>query len=457
MRGIKVLPMLYSRTRYCLSNKSIFCWVKIHLENICRSTTSAAMHPTADTEVDANVNTTMHGTKRLMDDSNENEAKVQKTEEIVQKQTEATKAEVVQRIKRKNHAMLLGYIGKDYYGMQRNPNMKTIEEDLITALLKADLINTEQFENIRSINFQRAARTDKGVSAIRQIVSMKLPENIDKAVINQFLPDAIRVFGIKRVTKGFNSKNQCDARTYRYIIPSFAFALEDQSLLKLGEEVNEDERIKQLSIIDEKPYTDYRLSPESLDRLNSILKLLEGTNNFHNFTSKVKPLDPRAKRYIISFCCVETFVSNGIEFAVLEVKGQSFMLHQIRKMVALVVAIARNMVPEETINEALKTMDKMDIPLAPSLGLCLCHVHYDHYGKRYGTDGLHEALDWKECEEEVEMFQKAYILQHMVNTEISEQTTLKWLAGLPFYSFSNRDILPVEDEKQEVEVVHNDV
>jgi tRNA pseudouridine38-40 synthase len=71
---------------------------------------------------------------------------------------------------------------------------------------------------------------------------------------------------------------------------------------------------------------------------------------------------------------VETFVSNGIEFAILEVKGQSFMLHQIRKMVAVVVAIARNMVSEETINEALKTMDKMDIPLAPSLGLCLCHV-----------------------------------------------------------------------------------
>lgn len=71
---------------------------------------------------------------------------------------------------------------------------------------------------------------------------------------------------------------------------------------------------------------------------------------------------------------METFISNDTEFVVLEVKGQSFMLHQIRKMVATVVAIARNMISEETINEAFKTMDKMDIPLAPSLGLCLCHV-----------------------------------------------------------------------------------
>lgn len=49
-------------------------------------------------------------------------------------------------------------------------------------------------------------------------------------------------------------------------------------------------------------------------------------------------------------------------------------------------------------------------------------MHYDNYGKRYGTDGLHETLDWKECEEEVEKFQKTYILQHMIDTEISEQT-----------------------------------
>jgi len=50
------------------------------------------------------------------------------------------------------------------------------------------------------------------------------------------------------------------------------------------------------------------------------------------------------------------------------------MLHQIRKMVASVVAIARNMVSKEIIDEAFKTTGKMDIPLAPSLGLCLCHV-----------------------------------------------------------------------------------
>lgn len=121
------------------------------------------------------------------------------------------------------------------------------------------------------------------------IVKIRLlaAENPDRTVINNFLPDVIRVFGIKRVTKNFNSKNQCDARTYRYVIPTFAFVPEDPNLLKVGEDVDEDERIQQLSTIDEKPYIDYRISPEFLDRLNSVLKIMEGTHNFHNFTSKV--------------------------------------------------------------------------------------------------------------------------------------------------------------------------
>lgn len=82
----------------------------------------------------------------------------------------------VDRIKKKKVVMLLGYLGKNYYGMQRNPGMKTIEEDLIQALLKAKLINDEAFETIQTIQFQRAARTDKGVSAARQVVSLKLRE-----------------------------------------------------------------------------------------------------------------------------------------------------------------------------------------------------------------------------------------------------------------------------------------
>lgn len=132
-------------------------YINLCLENTCYRIMSTIVDPIAQPDIN-----TMHGEKRpMLDNGNETEAKIQKTE-------------TAQKIKKKNHAILLGYLGKDYYGMQRNPGMKTIEEDFVTALLKADLITTEHFKNIRLINFQRAARTDKGVSAIRQIVSLKL-------------------------------------------------------------------------------------------------------------------------------------------------------------------------------------------------------------------------------------------------------------------------------------------
>lgn len=58
----------------------------------------------------------------------------------------------------------------------RNPGMKTIEEELLTALLKASSITEDAFNTPQLIQFQRAARTDKGVSAARQVVSIKLRE-----------------------------------------------------------------------------------------------------------------------------------------------------------------------------------------------------------------------------------------------------------------------------------------
>lgn len=56
----------------------------------------------------------------------------------------------------------------------RNPGYRTIEDDLLNAMLRADLVTEEGCTCPQLFNFQRAARTDKGVSAARQVVSVKL-------------------------------------------------------------------------------------------------------------------------------------------------------------------------------------------------------------------------------------------------------------------------------------------
>lgn len=118
---------------------------------------------------------TLHANKRTAvdDDNNGTSVKQQKVEEFT-------------RVKKRNYAMMLAYLGKDYYGMQRNPGMKTIEEDLINALFKANLIGQEAFDTIQTIHFQRAARTDKGVSAARQVVSLRMRKTFLHMISSNF-------------------------------------------------------------------------------------------------------------------------------------------------------------------------------------------------------------------------------------------------------------------------------
>lgn len=61
-----------------------------------------------------------------------------------------------------------------FFFVLRNPGVRTIEEDLLKALLEAKYISEEDFNNQQNAQFQRSSRTDKGVSAARQVVSLKL-------------------------------------------------------------------------------------------------------------------------------------------------------------------------------------------------------------------------------------------------------------------------------------------
>lgn len=77
--------------------------------------------------------------------------------------------------------------------------------------------------------------------------------------------------------------------------------------------------------------------------------------------SKFLPLQILS-RYIISFTASDPFIKDGLEYVLLKIKGQSFMLHQIRKMIGLVVAFMRGYAGKDTFSRALGTLEKIDIP-----------------------------------------------------------------------------------------------
>lgn len=237
--------------------------------------------------------------------------------------------------------------------------------------------------------------------------------NID--ALNADLPQEIKIFGAKRVTKGFNAKDQCNARTYSYTLPSIAFARFDETA----------------------SLKDYRVTSERINRVNELLKLFHGNKNFHNFTARKLFSDPSSFRLIYIFECGPPHLVNEVELATIVVKGQSFMLHQIRKMIGLMLAVVREVTTTDTIARAFKE-NRIDIPMAPGLGLVLDQVHYDRYNSRYGADGFHENLVWDDFDAAVEEFRSKFIQPVIAESELTDAPMLSWLSTLERHSYDER-------------------
>ena len=78
--------------------------------------------------------------------------------------------------------MLLGYCGSGYYGMQYNPPHKTIEGEILTKLFDVGAISEENSLAPKKNSFMAAARTDKGVHAMLNLLSLKITLREDTEV-----------------------------------------------------------------------------------------------------------------------------------------------------------------------------------------------------------------------------------------------------------------------------------
>lgn len=136
------------------------------------------------------------------------------------------------KAKKIKYGVAFGYVGEQYYGLQYNhdPAHPSVESVILKAFHNAGMISDENMEGntFSKLSWQRASRTDKGVHALRNLISVKLIQPADNdirgavAKINSFLPKDIRVFDLQPVTSSFNSKLFCSGRRYEYHLPTFA-------------------------------------------------------------------------------------------------------------------------------------------------------------------------------------------------------------------------------------------
>ena len=107
----------------------------------------------------------------------------------------------------------------------RNHREKTIEGDLFSAFVAAGAISKANADDPKKSSLVRCARTDKGVHAAGNLISLKLiiedPDIVQK--INEKLSPQIQVFGLTRTNGSFSAYQFCDSRIYEYLIPTHVF------------------------------------------------------------------------------------------------------------------------------------------------------------------------------------------------------------------------------------------
>lgn len=77
-------------------------------------------------------------------------------------------------LKKQKFCVLMGFAGGNYYGMQYNKGVHTIEGVLLDAMVKNRWILSEHIQKPWLIAFDRGSRTDRGVSAARMNISLTL-------------------------------------------------------------------------------------------------------------------------------------------------------------------------------------------------------------------------------------------------------------------------------------------
>lgn len=281
------------------------------------------------------------------------------------KETEEYKSRIELNGPKRKYAVCFGYLGSAYQGLQINPGCRSVEAELERALFLAGGFHECNYGYLQKLQWSRAARTDRGVHAVGQCCAMKLTIPVagkDEFIqqVNKLLPADIQVHTLTKVTKNFNSKLTCSQRRYHYLLPTYLLKDAGSVVDLLNVASTKQGPIRDCarqggyaepgaSVFLGNKYCsevrlcvrNYRATLEEIERLRVGLQQFVGTNSFHNYTTGKTSQDASARRYIKSFDCGEPFVDavHGVEWVLLSVVGQSFLLNQIRKMVAMATEV----------------------------------------------------------------------------------------------------------------------
>ncbi|KAF4523980.1 hypothetical protein B566_EDAN010788 [Ephemera danica] len=286
----------------------------------------------------------------------------------------------------KRHVLLkLLYLGWDYqgYAVQEN-NANTVEHYLFQALTLSCLI-----EDRESSNYHRCGRTDKGVSAFCQVISIDLRSSLSPEtendlykelpyckILNSILPANIRAIAWRPARSiTMSARFDCKSRTYHYYFPrgNINLVAMRQALLYL------------LGTHDFRNFCKMDVGNGVVDYTRSI---------FAADIEVCKPLHNKLSTNKCQVSAVKTECSS-YDICVLMITGKAFLWHQIRCIVSVLFLIGHGKESPEIISGLLDPSvcpDKPQYPLASELPLCLFECKYEDMEKWFIDQEQHSRL-----------------------------------------------------------------
>ncbi|KAI5192149.1 tRNA pseudouridine38/39 synthase [Nematocida minor] len=239
-----------------------------------------------------------------------------------------------------NVLLKLSYSGDAYHGFAYQPSLPTVEHYLFWSFIKCNFVSTEEsipdpktftfsksvLTAISEMKYYKCGRTDAGVSAAAQYISIFLPcAKSGKSypydvMLNQHLPDSIRILGWMPVEETFSARFSCTSREYEYYFAKGTLSIEKMqkasSLLVgthwFGRLSKQEKEVSKKKRLEKKQ----KLSPDETQAEES-----------------VRTVDS------IRFEKVSEDSDTGVEVYLMRIKARSFLHNQVRKIFSLLSMI----------------------------------------------------------------------------------------------------------------------
>ncbi len=248
----------------------------------------------------------------------------------------------------KRTALKIGYIGTNFHGFQRQPNLRTVEEELIYHLRKLDYI-----DDLKKSRFRIAGRTDAGVHSLGNVISFQSEKEVRVNEINNSLPDDIQILAKAPVRYAFKPRYAL-MRQYRYL---------------LFQDLN-------------------------MDKLNEVAELFKGTHNFTNFTKRFQKTttrtidDIKINKVALNDYSKREFpnLHDTVSPIFIDIYGESFLWNMVRKMMRVFVDVALDKMTLEDVEKLLnppKDSSRASIKVMEPDYLILMDIKYDGIKFKY--------------------------------------------------------------------------